>query len=416
MSKSAIKGWCPTAWQPMQAKDGWIMRLRPSFAAIRVQQWRTLAQLSQRYGDGQIELTRLGNVQLRGVSQHNVSLVLASLIDMSLVPADADVDQAPPVHCTPFYRHQDATHTLAQPTLAQVQKRLRPCALQMQNLQALPSKFGLLVDDPQRSLRGIGADIHLWVTGDGRYGLSAANALTWTPFDKPQSAVNQAIDLALWFARERMQIAAPPTRLNRIIAAYGRSTDVYEERYQAPARIASPQPGGHAGAGWLIGAPLGRLDAVALLEAIRSLPAEAELRVTPWHSLWLPTCAATHPFQDSRYWIFQADDTRLRVSGCTGAPRCERAHLDAQQLALAIAPHVPPDEHVHVSGCAKHCALPPQASLLIDAQALDPAPLRLGSTHSGQGDTSTLIAPQVLWTQPQQIQEFIHDLHLRNQR
>ena len=109
-----IQGWCPTAWQPMRAQDGWILRVRPHCAAITAAQWCVLAQLALRHAHPEIELTRLGNVQLRGVDEGRVHALRAQLIEAGLVPADADADLAPAVHCTPLYHANDATHALAQ--------------------------------------------------------------------------------------------------------------------------------------------------------------------------------------------------------------------------------------------------------------------------------------------------------------
>jgi precorrin-3B synthase len=67
--------------------------------------------------------------------------------------------------------------------------------------------------------------------------------------------------------------------------------------------------------------------------------------------------------------ITDATDPRLRVTACTGAPGCPQALQPTRDLARALAPQVPPGQHLHVSGCAKGCAHPKPADLCLVATA-----------------------------------------------
>lgn len=404
----SVQGWCPTAWQPMQAQDGWLVRVRPPCAAITVAQWRVLAELARAHGDSQLELTRLGNVQLRGVAEAGLGSLRAALVAAGLVPAQADVDLAPPVHCTPFYRQGDATHALALQLSAAVQQQLSPAALQRLGLAPLPSKFGLLVDDGQQRLKNTGADIRLWLEPDGRYALCASGALEWLPFEQAEAAVSAAIQLARWFTQQRMQHQPAPTRLRSLVAHYPRNTQIHREVAAAVSSLARPVS--LPADGVLIGVPLGRINAHGMLVALQHLPESAPLRVTPWRSLWVDA-ALGQAFQDPQYWITQADDVRLRVSACTGAPRCAQAHIPAQALAVEMAPHVPAGSHLHVSGCAKRCALAADATAEISAVLQGASVqlfLRSSSSHAAP---PVCMTPDALRAAPQQIQQLIHDLH-----
>ena len=213
-----VQGWCPTAWKPMLAQDGWIVRVRPFCASINAGQWAALAALALSHAHPQIELTRLGNVQLRGVSDTALSSLLSQLVAVQLIPADADVDLAPPVHCTPFYSANDLTHQLCKLLAAAVVEHLRPSVLQAHNMEALPSKFGLLVDDEARSLSSVASDLRVWVHAGGGYGLALGNSNSWHHFTKAEQVVDAAIHISTWFARERMAVAGqPPTRLQAVL-------------------------------------------------------------------------------------------------------------------------------------------------------------------------------------------------------
>lgn len=430
MHKSAaikVQGWCPTAWAPMQAQDGWIVRVRPHCASINAQQWTLLAELSLSCAHPEIELTRLGSVQLRGVSEAHLSAVRSTLVEAQLVPADADADQAPAVHCTPFYKQGDLTHALALLLSQAVMAQLSPNALQRQGVDALPSKFGLAVDDAQRRMRGIAADISVWVTADERYGLALGEQSGWYAFDGAAKVVAAALAVALWFAKERTAIAPMPaptfTRLRQLLPLRALNLPrlkLAEFRADNLVAAVAALPGQWAQAGRVIGAPMGRISAAALLEALKPISPQTEIRVTPWRSLFCADEAIAARFFSSAHWITEADDARLRVSACTGAPRCTQALLAARELALVLAPHVPPQTHVHVSGCAKCCALSPEATAVLigtGVPADDPGQALLNlSWPNLPRQPFSQISTQALRQEPSHISTLIHDLHIRNPR
>ena len=376
----AVQGWCPSSWRPMRAQDGWLVRVRPVCASIRVEQWQRLAELAQAHAHPQLELTRLGNVQLRGVADHALPALRAALIEAQLVPADPELDDTPAVLCSPFHEAGDATHQLALAVRQAVQHGCRPSFLAKNSIPALPSKFSVLVDDEQRSLRQVVADLRLWPAGAQSVTLARGeHELTFAHRD---DAVAAALALATCFAADRLQLQPVPTRLAQWLRQEGAHLDAAWSGAAQPAPVAvatpsqdaqapgAPSPGRHS-AGWLLGVPLGRIDLPALRALCQQLPAQAELRVTPWRALYLPAAQAPAQLNLGDAWISTAQDARLRVSACTGAPRCAQGHAPTQPLALQLAKRVPAGVHVHVSGCAKHCALPAEADALLEAQ---PAP------------------------------------------
>lgn len=400
----------------MQAQDGWIVRVRPFCASINAGQWAALAALALSHAHPQIELTRLGNVQLRGVSDTALSSLLSQLVAVQLIPADADVDLAPPVHCTPFYSTNGLTHQLCKLLAAAVVEHLRPSVLKAHNMEALPSKFGLLVDDEARSLSDIASDLRVWVHADGGYGLALGNSNSWHHFTKAEQVVDAAIHISTWFARERMAVAGqPPTRLQAVLQL--RQPDVPALQAALPqiaqAHDAEPiAPGAHA-QGWLLGAPLGRIDAQAMYRLAKSLPAHTALRVTPWRSLLLLSEDAQAHISglDVAHWITHSSDARLRVSACTGSPRCTQAHVPAQAMALQLAPHVPERGHLHVSGCAKFCALSSDATSVIAAGSAESGDVLLHVGSAQQlGNPAMHVSYQAWLAAPAELQQHLHDL------
>jgi len=67
--------------------------------------------------------------------------------------------------------------------------------------------------------------------------------------------------------------------------------------------------------------------------------------------------------------IVRADDPRRHVVACAGAPICSSAHIGARAIAPAIAqasaPHLDRSFTIHISGCAKGCAHPAPNALTV---------------------------------------------------
>jgi precorrin-3B synthase len=60
-------------------------------------------------------------------------------------------------------------------------------------------------------------------------------------------------------------------------------------------------------------------------------------------------------------------DPLRRIDACPGAPLCPQASVETRALARALAPHL--TGHTHVAGCAKGCACPAPADLVLTGRA-----------------------------------------------
>ena len=69
--------------------------------------------------------------------------------------------------------------------------------------------------------------------------------------------------------------------------------------------------------------------------------------------------------------IVDADDPRLRVAACPGAPACMHGHRRVRDDATRWAALLPKGDGVilHVSGCAKGCARPAATAATLTATA-----------------------------------------------
>jgi precorrin-3B synthase len=113
--------------------------------------------------------------------------------------------------------------------------------------------------------------------------------------------------------------------------------------------------------------PFGRLSGTALadLASLASTSGATELRLTPWRTIIIAGVSSQRAESmetelEGRHFILHANDPRLYVAGCPGAPACRSATTpvqhDAERFIELFAQFAPTTIALHVSGCAKGCA------------------------------------------------------------
>ncbi|MFM0645203.1 precorrin-3B synthase [Paraburkholderia bryophila] len=109
--------------------------------------------------------------------------------------------------------------------------------------------------------------------------------------------------------------------------------------------------------------PLGRLDAATLhgLATLAQQHGNGTLRMTPWQSVLLPDIAshAVPAVLASLAELGLATDPAqaiTRLIACAGSTGCAKSLADTKTDALQLAPRLPADVDVHLSGCPRSCA------------------------------------------------------------
>ena len=331
MSRPAAKGWCPGAYRPMMSGDGLVVRIRPVFGRMTRDQVIGLCDLSQRFGSGVIDLTSRANVQIRGVSERDHETLLEALNALDLLPDDPDLEARRNILLPFDWRTGDASHVIAQNLMSRLHE-----------LPNLPAKFGVAIDaGPAPILTKASADIRV-ETADTGLILRADGAATGKPVTV-DSAVDAIVDLAKWFAGHA---TGELRRMKSLIATQELASD-WQQVAPRATRI-KDTPGPHA-CGQILGAPFGQIAAKALRDLIETSGATA-LRTTPWRLFLLEDAV---PCETSDFITF-ADDPRLTVDACPGAPMCKSASVQTRDLASSLAGLT--TKRIHISGCSKGCA------------------------------------------------------------
>jgi precorrin-3B synthase len=340
MSTIAAKGWCPGAWRPMPSGDGLIVRIRPHGSRLSSAQAAGLAKLSERFGNGLIDVTNRANLQLRGVSHDGHPLLIEALAQLHLLDASPASESQRNIVVTPFWGEGDDVRSIA----GELELALATSSL------GLPAKFGFAVDcGSERDLADASADIRIECSVMGGLIVRADGAAMGRPVARTD-AVATSLALAKWFVASG-GIEGGRGRMAAHLGAGARlPTTLAGSARPAPA-MPRPRPGVCA-AGALVGIAFGQLSAAALAFLA---PRSTALRITPWRMILLEGLQEMPQFEGL---VTAADDPRLSIDACTGAPVCLQAHANTRALATALAPHLGAGASLHISGCAKGCAHP----------------------------------------------------------
>lgn len=351
MAEPVIKGWCPGALRPMPSGDGWVIRVRPPEGRLAPKQAREIARLALAYGNGVIDLSSRANVHLRGVTERSYGPLIEGLDALGLIDESPDAEERRNIILTPFWSPGDGSVELAAALAA---------SLTAPDAPRLPAKFGFAIDcGPLPVISHVPADIRLERSADGGLICRASGAITGARVSA-DAAVSAMLALADWFVRSG-GISGDRGRMAAHLARGAVLPEIFTEvPAQSVARL-PPKPGPVA-PGVLVGFEFGQVPA-DLLSALSSLGA---LRVTPWRMLLIEGASAT---PDLPGLVTRPDDPMLRVIACTGAPGCLQAAQPTRALARSLAPHLPDDTVLHVSGCSKGCAHADPASFTLTAQA-----------------------------------------------
>lgn len=383
----AVRGWCPGAFEPMRSGDGLLVRIAPRLGRLDAAAARWIGAAAGRLGNGAIELTNRGRLQLRGLDEAGAARFAAGAVAAGLALADPAAERRRAVLVSPLAGDDPG----CDPDTLAVAAALEAALVAAAGLEALPGKFGLVVDGGGGlGLGGIGADVALRAGPDGwrvECGGAAARC-------EAGAAPGLAVRLM------RAALAAGVGRPSRLPGGGGAALFAAAGMEAAP--MSGGVPGGMPvavgvlpGGAFGIGLPPGRLDGALLarLAGLAERHGDGTLRPTPWRAMLLAGVGAdgVAALRDALPGqLLDPADPRLRAVACIGAPGCGRATVPAPADAAALGGWLAPGATLHVSGCAKGCAHPGAASftlvghggrydLVRDGRAGDP-PLRRGLT------------------------------------
>ncbi|MBA1156704.1 precorrin-3B synthase [Microvirga mediterraneensis] len=376
------RGWCPGVRRPMATGDGLLVRLHPLSGRLTAGQARIIAEAARTYGNGHLDITARGNLQIRGVSEGTFPALLARLEREGLVEPEGDGPNrltalSPLAGLDPF----DHGDPLA------LARAIEDKAV---HLDGLPAKFFVAVDGGgAMPLDAIGADLHLVATGKGdaiAFGLATAEGLHWIGTAGCGRAPEAVLSILAGFAAMRLSGRTGARRLRDLEP--GLPEELATSAALAPAAVPQQRPAAipagllptTSGQAVLLALPFGRCQTAQLDQtaAWSERFGRGEIRLSFTRGLLLPGVAGEHvaPLMaeaaDAGF-ITAADDPRLSLIACPGKPDCASgltpAPTDALRIAETCGDVLTQRMSVHVSGCPKGCAHPGKADLTLVGRA-----------------------------------------------
>jgi precorrin-3B synthase len=367
------RGWYPSTLRPMETGDGWLVRLHPPGGVLTPAQLGRIAELAAEHGNGLVEISARGNMQLRGVSaQTHPALVEALLSERLVDEHDGDGPQRLTL-VSPLAGH-DASDLIDTARLAEEIEAVG------RSILGLPAKTLLVVDGGgAMALDGFAGDLRIVAVASESVVFGLPDGTWQGPVVLARATVFAAAILRAFAAALGKQ---PDTiRRMRDLSPAALAALCSLPATEPPARCPAPRRAGTFSLNdgrfaALIGLPVGRCDAAALANLAHAAGAlgATGLRLSPWRGLafhGLASDAAASLLADAKALglIVRDDDPRLSVQACAGKPACLRAEADAMAdaaiLAETLAAELVNGLSLHVSGCLKSCAHPGTSDLTL---------------------------------------------------
>jgi precorrin-3B synthase len=414
------RGACPGLSAPMPTGDGLLVRLRP-VAAVSLAEFKKLCTAARQYGNGIVEITARGSIQVRGLSAASAPRFADAIMSLDIAAEDGV-----PVIANPLAGLDPDELTDAGALAADLRRALGQTSLPGR----LAPKVSVAIDGGGAlDLDTLSADVRLraeLVSGTVMLRVSiggdATNATSLSAI-MPSDCTEAALRLLEAIAQQGRD-----ARARDVLAADGIES-FRESISEFLLTSARPRESGDSGLdsrlrgneremaiglfslrGDLyargIGLAFGHAEAAALERLADAAEAGGAygVRIAPGRALFAigltRNSAATFTAAAEHLgFITRTDDPRRHVIACAGAPICASALIAARAMAPCLAEiaaaYLDDSFKIHISGCAKGCAHAGTAALTVVGT---PAGCALVANGSARGEPFAVVAPDQLPT------------------
>lgn len=336
---------CPGVLRLIDAIDGGLARVRLPGGLIGADALHALADTTRDLGDGRLELTSRGNIQVRGLDGSAGPELRDRLHAAGLLPS-ATHERVRNLIASPLAGIDNATDLTA---LVDAFDRL---LVGDAVLQSLPGRFLFAIDDGRGDVGASGADVVAVLRGDAAW----VEGVVGPAADVPRLLVRAAHA----FLAERDAQGSDAWHVGELSDGRRRLRErLADAPDDDPALPRAPQrPIGRVAradgrTALVVATPLGRLTAEQANWVAERAGGES-LRVTPWRRIVLPVVRDTDTDSAEVGLVVDEASPWLQVSACAGRPRCTQALADVQRDASAALDRWS-GRRVHWSGCNRRC-------------------------------------------------------------
>lgn len=350
------RGACPSLSAPMQTGDGLLVRLSPADGRLTPQQLAGIARAAARHGNGLIEITARGKLQIRGLTRDSAGALADDITGLGVAFHDGATVETGPLAGLDVEEILDP-----RPLAGMIRAGSNPFA------GRLAPKLSVVVDGGGAlGLDGLLTDIRLlaeyggWrlLTGNRDYGVL-----------NEEAAATATLDLLALLAQDGGRAAGLD---DAHLAGLGLTVRQTPRREAAPLRLPVGDfllGDGSTAHGFAL--PFGQIDSGRLEGLAQAAHEAGEMRLARGRGLLVlglgeEQAATLRAFAAAQGFITAPDDPRLRIVACAGAPACRSGRLATKAIAEAIARDLsgllPTNRLIQISGCAKRCSAPVEPS------------------------------------------------------
>ena len=364
------RGACPSVAAPMRTGDGLLVRLRPAAPALTAEDLVALADLARETGNGLIEITARGNLQLRGLDEASVPRLVEGLAAAGIVPLTGIAIEVPPLAGIDPSEITDAA-----PLAAELRAEIARAAL------TLAPKLAIVVDGGGvLCLADMVADIRLDA-------VAGPQNVLWQLSVGGNRATARAVALLAKDVAVRSVLAVLNSLAAEGPAARGRDLDAAalsallggKPAEVLPATASANPLGRHESGGEIllgIAPAYGQVHADRLIALAKGLSAVGAKRfyLAPHRTLLVRGLAsealasACTLAERGGFWC-TGDAPGRSISICAGSAGCASATFDTHAAADAVVALagtlLDGSADLHISGCPKGCAHPAAAAVTL---------------------------------------------------
>jgi precorrin-3B synthase len=361
----------------MTTGDGLLVRLTPTSTTMACEAFAALCMAAHRYGNGVIEITSRGSVQIRGLMEDSVKQFAATVAGIDLA-----FGEGPPVLSDPLAGLDPREATDAGAIAADLRRAIAAAPFAAD----IGPKVSIAIDGGGAlHLDAVAADVRMQAQASGAYLHVAVGGDAETAVPIGAVAAERAVEAAMRMLRV-IVAGGPAARARDIVATNGAAAfrcviaDILVDLSPPPRRPAADPLNMHAlRDGRLaigLGLAFGHTHATTLEElthAAADLSATG-LRTAPGRALLVvgvteDSAERLADIAQRLGFIVRVDDPRRQVVACAGAPICAAAEISTRALAPSLAANAAvagvDAPMVHLSGCAKGCACPRSTPLTV---------------------------------------------------
>jgi precorrin-3B synthase len=351
-----VKDRCPGVLAVHEAADGGLARVRVVGGALSAEQLEVLRVAAGELGDGKLELTSRGNVQVRGLKADGPRELSERLYDAGLLPSITH-ERVRNILASPLSGLDEQSRYDVLPVAAVLDREL--CA--RPRLAELPGRFLFALDDGRADLAGTQADVAVRAVDEREAVLHVGGLearVGWAEAAQVMAAAAEA------FLAEREAQASQAWRVaelddgaDRILGRLGLEARSAGAAGRASGAAAGLHPQVDGRTALVVTVPLGSLGQ----EQAAALASAAEqVRITPWRSVVVPGLLDDPSERlEEVGLVTKADSPWNGVTACAGQPGCAKALADVRADARRVTPRLPRHgQPMHWSGCERRCGKP----------------------------------------------------------